>query len=509
MKTRNTIYGLALACFVASCSDYLKEDSGDLLIPEKVEEYQSVLFGEGYPDDFSDDVAFIDLMTDDIAVIDGSPYGDGYDNVNIPVGRGAYCWAYDVEYYAYDCGAAYENRYSNILACNTIIEHENDMIGSESDVNYCVAQAYMLRAYNYFCLVNWYGLPYSKATAATDMGVAINLQSKITREQFTRSTVQQVYDQINSDLDRALDLFGQTSAKSSVYLASRNATLLLKSRVALFTEEWDDVITYGEELYNTGLGLQDLSGKTANDFTGKYCFIKADNPELIFNFGGDSRYYHKYMYTYLDDFPGPCFATSQEGDGDLIQAYEEGDNRVYAFFKADEELTEPDEEYPEHTMAQHFYTPKKYTSLYSDCYEQAFRSAECLLNLAEAYVQKGGGENEEKAIAMLNELRKARFAADAYVAKTAADFATTSELLTFVRDERRRELCFDESHRWWDLRREGCPRLVHKFKSSDVAPWETYVLEQGDANYTLALPYSETDTNSAIEKYERRVITAQ
>ena len=44
-----------------------------------------------------------------------------------------------------------------------------------------------------------------------------------------------------------------------------------------------------------------------------------------------------------------------------------------------------------------------------------------------------------------------------YKELTFADFATTADLLQFVRDERRRELCFEEIHRWADLRRYGCP----------------------------------------------------
>ena len=32
------------ALIVTGCSDYLKEDSGDLLIPEKVEEYAPMLY---------------------------------------------------------------------------------------------------------------------------------------------------------------------------------------------------------------------------------------------------------------------------------------------------------------------------------------------------------------------------------------------------------------------------------------------------------------------------------
>ena len=37
------------ALIATGCSDYLKEDSGDLLIPKKVEEYSPMLYAEGYP----------------------------------------------------------------------------------------------------------------------------------------------------------------------------------------------------------------------------------------------------------------------------------------------------------------------------------------------------------------------------------------------------------------------------------------------------------------------------
>ena len=92
---------------------------------------------------------------------------------------------------------------------------------------------------------------------------------------------------------------------------------------------------------------------------------------------------------------------------------------------------------------------------------------------------------------------------------TEADFANNTALLQFVRDERRRELCFEETHRWNDLRRYGCPRIEHKFYATKDAEPATYVLEAGDKNYTLALPKSETEYNTQIEIYDRRNIEAE
>ena len=54
------------ALIATGCSDYLKEDSGDLLIPKKVEEFSPMLYAEGYPSDFNDDVSWFKLMTDDV-----------------------------------------------------------------------------------------------------------------------------------------------------------------------------------------------------------------------------------------------------------------------------------------------------------------------------------------------------------------------------------------------------------------------------------------------------------
>ena len=109
----------------------------------------------------------------------------------------------------------------------------------------------------------------------------------------------------------------------------------------------------------------------------------------------------------------------------------------------------------------------------------------------------------------MNELRQNRFTSDKYVALTEADFASNTALLQFVRDERRRELCFEETHRWNDLRRYGCPRIEHKFYATKDAEPATYVLEAGDKNYTLALPKSETEYNTQIEIYERRNIQGE
>ncbi len=70
---------------------------------------------------------------------------------------------------------------------------------------------------------------------------------------------------------------------------------------------------------------------------------------------------------------------------------------------------------------------------------------EVYLNKAEAQAQLG---QDAKAQATVQTLREKRFAAANLTEVT----RTGGELVDFIREERRRELCY-EGHRWFDLRR--------------------------------------------------------
>ena len=54
-----------------------------------------------------------------------------------------------------------------------------------------------------------------------------------------------------------------------------------------------------------------------------------------------------------------------------------------------------------------------------------------------------------KAIGYLNALREKRI--NPYTALSLGDFTSNDALVQFCWDERRRELCFEECHRWWDV----------------------------------------------------------
>ena len=83
-------YWLLGILLFTGCDDYLKEDSGlghviagvaDLLIPGKVEEFLPMLYREGFPRNFNDEVAWLYLMTDDVEMgqLELDPEDESYD----------------------------------------------------------------------------------------------------------------------------------------------------------------------------------------------------------------------------------------------------------------------------------------------------------------------------------------------------------------------------------------------------------------------------------------------
>ena len=129
----------------------------------------------------------------------------------------------------------------------------------------------------------------------------------------------------------------------------------------------------------------------------------------------------------------------------------------------------------------------------------AWRTAELYLNRAEAYAAKfaaGDATSGEKAVNDINTIRKNRIATASY---TDYQLGTADELMKKVRAERRVELCFENPHRWFDLRRYGMPELKHEWY--DMSGNKTsFVLEKNDPGYVLQIPLEATSANPNLEQ---------
>lgn len=480
-----------------SCGEFLKESSGDLLIPKKVQDYAALLNGEGYPKKFPSTTEWINLMTDDydMAHIKGFDESEGIDNLAVD-GFFAYRWDIDIEEKMPD--GVWDMCYEYILGCNTIIQALPVMVYDENETdmyNSLAASAYALRAYYYFCLVNWYAEPYSTENLSK-LGVIIKLAPNVTLGQFERNTIGEVYKLINDDIAIARDYSRKGRPTANKFLVSNEAIEFLANRIALFQEKWDEVITDGEAFLKTNGKLFDLKSSDKTKFgldDESFTMLHYNNnPEILFSFGDAQSSPYGYLCTSPIWKLG--FTVNKEGDNALIPLYKEGDLRLQAYYKVDWVDKDGNDNFENNY-------PIKYINTTSNVgYMINWRNVEVYLNVAEAYARRDNGISTN-AIELLNTIRQNRFDVG-YVPLTTADFSSKESLVEFVWEERRRELSFEETMRWWDIRRQGCKQITHRYYINFDA-FETYIIPTKCPNFVIQIPISEYGINDVITTNKR------
>lgn len=487
------IYIFALF-ILTGCSDFLKEEDKDKVIPRTMDQFESMLNQEGFYN-----VAWFytsEFMTDDVT-----------ENTSVITTaknryKALYTWQYDIERtgdgdYASENNAMWKNLYNNILVANYIIEHSADIVDAdiqEARRKTLDAEAYFLRARAYLELVNIYAEPYNASTAATAPGVPLREGTGITNN-YARNSVAEVYAQIESDLHSAIRLFDESQLKKSLWHPNKKAALLLLSRMYLYKGEWQKVVDTATELINLcPQGLYALNRNISDPV------VRNANPEVLHTWGiiggtlvdnaseGVMSEIPK-IYRVEGSLSTAAYGVSDE----LMNMYSENDMRQFIYFKGTAGKNIPVKWHPQFT------TLGGYT----------YRLAEAYLSRAEANAAMG---NVEAALADMKTLLSKRI--DGNYLDLLPRSSDAVDVRKFVLDQRRLELCF-ENHRWFDLRRSQgwYPKDInHIFSYSTstsgyvgtVNETEVFTLRSSSPNYTLELPLAETIINSAIETYGKR-----
>ncbi|WP_300434131.1 RagB/SusD family nutrient uptake outer membrane protein [Christiangramia sp.] len=168
------------------------------------------------------------------------------------------------------------HRYNIILHANLLInEIESGSLTETARLRHILGQAYAYRAYAYLSLVQHYGRGYLIGDPASDPGVPILFSSETPFTSQPRSTVQEVYNQIGSDLEAALSAFegsegpsvGGPAAKAQL---SVDVAQGLKARWALSKGDWataaeaaakarEGYALLGEDEWKSGFNSNELS----------------------------------------------------------------------------------------------------------------------------------------------------------------------------------------------------------------------------------------------------------
>lgn len=351
-----------------------------------------------------------------------------------------------------------------ILAANAVIANTagtQDVGFSDEEKAEVVGQAKYLRAITYFNLVRIFAQPYTLDNGASPGVSIITTPYILTGDEadLSRKTVGEVYNFIEQDL---LDARAALASSSDKYVASKGAAAGMLSRLYLYKGDNGNAITFADEVLNDVANYE-----VASD----YNFYDANGPEQVFSIsntpvdngrtgsGGWASYYSPAALNGRGDCPYSADLLASMGMDDLRLSGKQVTLEVEGFG----ELT---------------YTTKFPDATTHGDDAPVQRVTELWLNKAEALAKTNGVDGD--AIDIVNVLRTRAGVSEV----SAADFASGTELLDFILEERRKELCF-EGHRRSDLLRNG---KELRAGDANTAP--------GSAKVIMPIPQREIDLGS-------------
>lgn len=336
--------------------------------------------------------------------------------------------------------------YTVIFYLNQIINEGSKTMADSPEKKQILAEAYALRAYSYFDMVNLYGKPYNSATASTDRGVPINLEIDL-EEVLKPSSVQAVYDQIHTDMDRAEGLMVEDKQPTGInYRFSKIALKAFQARTAFYQGDWNSALSYSEQVLALKGELSNLNTSTAapNHYASVESIMALDN---AYNIGVQNV----------------SFASAE-----LISKYDQTTDKRFGLY-----FEKNDSKY------------KVIKGGISD-FRVSFRTAELYFIKSEALLKLNRlSEAKETMLKVL----KNRYTSEGFsTVQNNVNAMNSSEFMNFILDERFREFAL-EGQRWFDLRRANQKKIIHTINKVD------YILQQNDVRYTIEFPRSAKKNN--------------
>lgn len=334
-------------------------------------------------------------------------------------------------------------------------------------------ELYFLRALSNHELLIHFSRPYSDNPSALGnvlRTVAINDVSKVAAGlDVPRSTVQESYAAILTDLNNAETLMGTSASVAGPYRATKNAAIALKTRVKLHMKDWDGVLAEYDKI------------KTAYTLTAsaETPFVTWNSTEAVFSLQNSNVSNPGTNAALANMYGSPGL-----GGRGLVKVspiiwkstfWQTSDTR--------------------RTLL----TLSHSTGIYSNKYRKIgvnddaiplIRFAEVVLNASEAYARKNDTGN---AITLLNRVRdRAKVAATPFTSyDLAALGGTPAGVLDGIFKERRIEF-LAEGRRWADIHRLAGEGLIPGVPSKATTRSVTLLSQYSTATFTQdhSLPYS-------------------
>lgn len=199
----------------------------------------------------------------------------GLDLVGMDVGYNWFSWGFDFVdrgYTARTTRVIWTTLYNQIYSANSVISII-DAETKDSKLQFYLAQALAIRAFDYFNLAQCYQFTYKGNEDAPCVPLILNTNAEEAASQgIARSTVADVYNQIKKDLDDAVKLLEATEmSRPDKRYVSLDVAYGLRARVALVMQDWAVAAEYAQKAINasksTPASIADVSKPTFKDIT--------------------------------------------------------------------------------------------------------------------------------------------------------------------------------------------------------------------------------------------------
>ena len=247
-----------LTLFMASCDDFFdKNPDSSLDVQIDSEEKIAELLTAAYPK--ASYASFLEPRTDNV--------GERVKGEHNRLNEAMFFWEdYDQE--DLDTPLNYWNAcYAGIAQANIALE----LLASYPKTDRIKAlygEAFLLRAYLHFMLVNIWSEPYGTNKSAHSPGIPyLTRPEKHALVEYDRGTVEEVYDKIEADLKRGITLVDDRFYKNPKFHFNKKAAYAFASRFYLMKGEWQLVVDYANYV---------LGGNPKKLLRAWYEFVKDD-----------------------------------------------------------------------------------------------------------------------------------------------------------------------------------------------------------------------------------------
>lgn len=375
----------------------------------------------------------------------------------------------------------YRFYYRLISNANILINGIDNVPGPDADKKMVKGQALAYRAWAHFQLVQLWGKRYVAGTPNTQPGVPLLLTN--TLEGQPRASVEEVYTQVNKDLNDAETLLAGYVRSGSAAKSNFDVNVVkgIKARVALVQQNWDAAATNAIAA-RTGFALmtntQYLSG--FNDIT---------NSEWIWGsrqIDDHNTFFYSYFAYISANFNSTVLRTQPRAiNANLWDAISVTDIRKQCWDRTGATVPIPP------GGARVPYQNKKYLAKSSSLSVgdvPYMRAAEMYLIEAEARARQGQNAAAQSALFTLVRNRDA-----AYVQSSSTGQTLINEILF----HRRVEL-WGEGFRFTDLKRMNAPMDRAGIPNHLTALTQVTTVPAGDIQWEFLFPQDEINTNKSL-----------